>query len=68
MRQKAEIWLTYSGGSTQVKGKIQNPKKFAQWGPKCGMENAAFFNKLAPIGKMRNTIYKEALKLLRRPM
>jgi hypothetical protein len=30
---------------------------------KCGMENAMLFNILASMGKPRNTVYKEALKM-----
>jgi hypothetical protein len=33
-----------------------------------GMENTLFFNILAPVGKMRNVVYREALKLQRRPI
>jgi hypothetical protein len=47
----------------QTKGKNPKPGKFFTGGPKWGMENAMFFNILVPMGKRRNTVYKEASKL-----
>jgi hypothetical protein len=45
------------------KGKIQNPEHFA-WGVQNGGWKMLMFLKiLAPMGKMRNILYKEALKL-----
>jgi hypothetical protein len=58
--------VTFGGrieGVPNQREKIQKPENFSPEGPKWGMENAAFFNILAPMGKMRNIVYKGALKL-----
>jgi hypothetical protein len=39
-------------------------RKILPW----GIENAVFFNTLAAMGKKRNTVYKDVLKFLRRPV
>jgi hypothetical protein len=47
--------------TSQTKGRSPKPETFFPGGPKWGMDNAVFFNILAPMGTTRNTVYKEAL-------
>jgi hypothetical protein len=54
-RWKPETWQTYRGTS-QTNGKNLKPGTFCAGGPKWEMENAMFFNILAPMGKTRNIV------------
>jgi hypothetical protein len=48
--------------STQTKERFETRKILALWS-KMGMENVIFFSILAPMSKLRNIVYKEALKV-----
>jgi hypothetical protein len=56
VQEKQEGWV-----APKPKEKVRNLKNSAPWGPEWGMENVVFFSILAPVGKGRNIVYKEAL-------